>query len=81
MVDIDFDFKIVILDVVYVNLKILRNLEKLMGFFDNELDGEKLFVKFKKNINKYIVSIYIYEYIYEKLFYFFIKFLLFVKKS
>lgn len=80
LVDIELDFKTVISDVAHVNSKILRNSEKLMGFPDNELDGEKLFVKLKKNINKYIASTHIYEHIYEKSSYFPIKFLLSVKK-
>lgn len=37
LIDIDFDFEIFFLDVVYFNLNILRNVEKLMVCLDNVL--------------------------------------------
>lgn len=80
LADIDLDFKTVISDVAHLNSRILRNLEKLMGFPDNELDVEKLFVKLKIKINKYIDSIYKYEQDYVKSSEAPIKFLLSVKK-
>lgn len=80
LVDIYFDFKIVILDVVYFNLKIIKNIEKIMSCFNSEFYFEKIFVKFKIKINKYIVNMCKYEYVYIKLLNVLIKFFLFVKK-
>lgn len=80
LTDIDFDIKTVISDIAHLNSKILSNSEKMTGCLDNELDLEKIFVKLKIKINKYIASIYKYEHEYGQSSDAPIKFLLSVKK-